>query len=229
MNLYYICALPVIVTCGVHSPHLAIDRGMKRLLLIIGFLAGIWSLNQAQQSHDYGLFLGMAQEHQHSILPWPYPGSNQLAAGAYYRYNLNPRYSLRFGAQTQPADPSAFDAYGLFEFNFLPIDLRKEDPQVSTFLGAGIGYYHLDKTAIYRNITIPFHIGVKYQANPRLGMTVEWALRQTPLGQNPVLADSDITARILSNWHSYIGITAGYTFLKTCKSCPFYESARKRR
>ncbi|MCD6332139.1 MAG: hypothetical protein J7L89_02590, partial [Bacteroidales bacterium] len=138
---------------------------MKRISVFIGFLVAVISLS-AQQSNDYGIFLGMTQEHIHTILPVPVPGTNQVAAGAYYRYNFNPRYAMHFGARAGFGSNISFlqqlDLYGVVEFNFLPMNPRKKPPQLSTFIGTGLGLYQ-------QTLAIPFDIGLKYQITPRLG------------------------------------------------------------
>jgi len=178
---------------------------------------------RSQQSSDYGLFIGMAQEHRHTILPLPAAGPGQPAFGAYYRYNLNPRYAVRAGVNQGISSSFNFkdtDVHGLIEFNFLPMDPRKETSHITTYAGLGLGIYQA-------TLAIPFNLGVKYQVTPDLGLTLEWDLRKTFEG-NPLYAGSDIPSVILSGWHSFIGISAGYTILKRCKTCPFYESSRKR-
>lgn len=194
---------------------------MKRLPILIGIIMATLQL-PAQQSNDYGLFMGMSQEHLYTILPIALPGTHDLAAGAYYRFNFNPRYAMRFGVNTGMVGGFSLqktDLHGMVEFNFLPLDPRKENSQVSTFIGAGLGIYRMSPA-------IPFNLGLKYQVNPQLGLTFEWALRKV-FEPHDYFAGTDIPSLILSNWHSFIGVTMGYTIVKRCKTCPFYETTRK--
>lgn len=223
---------------------------MKKSILFLGIISlSIFSV--AQESSDYGVFLGMSQEHAQTILPVPAQTPLGLIAvapafGAFYRKNLNPRYSLRFGAnyginsayysEALLINPSALavlvsgvspqaapslmplDIHALFEFNFLPLNPRLETPKVSTFVATGIGIYQLSPV-------IPFNVGVKYRITERLGLSAEWDLRRRVFGSNNPLGKLDPQ----SNWYSYIGISANYNVLKTCKTCPFYQSNRKRK
>ena len=201
--------------------------------------------SKAQESSDYGIFLGMGAEHAQTILPVPevtlggpsiYP-----AAGAFYRKNLNPRYAWKvegnygFNAAyyttvmagqlpviaAQPELELALlpiDLHALFEINFLPLNPRLEKPKVSTFVATGLGVYQLRPS-------IPFTIGVKYRVAEHLGLSVEWKLRRK-IGGNVLDVVSNTPE---SNWFSLIGFTAHYNVIKTCKTCPFYETTRKRK
>lgn len=192
---------------------------MKRFLLILGFL-GLFGFVSAQESSDYGLFLGISQEHVQTIMPVPEPGSVMPVIGAFYRYNLNPRHSLRGGINyglAQGGGLSALDLHALFEFNFLPLNPTREKPKVSTFVAAGLGLYQIEPV-------IAFNVGAKYRITERMGLSLEWNLRRKVAGAIP-----DAETYILpSNWYSHVGVTASYNIIKTCKTCPFYESNRKK-
>lgn len=220
---------------------------MKKLLLIIGLIPFTWGLN-AQQSQDYGLFLGMTGNHLYNILPVPEPGTIGYAAGGYYRYNLNPRYAIRGGVNVglDPAAqfaPSLIDGYGLFEFNFHALNPRRENAKVSSYIGTGLSYM-VDFTLanqlsalgnqstmtdyLLRNITIPFNLGIRYNATPHLTLGLEWALRKRfekdySDPENPFMNFNK------ANWRSHIGFMVGYSIAKTCKTCPFYEKERNKR
>ncbi|MCK5821666.1 MAG: hypothetical protein KAH17_07265 [Bacteroidales bacterium] len=192
---------------------------MKRLLLLLGFF-GIFGSASTQESTDYGFFLGMSQEHLQTIMPVPKAGSVMPAIGAFYRYNLNSRYGLRGGINyglATGAGLNSLDIHGLFEFNFLPLNPTLEKPKVSTFVAAGLGLYQIEPV-------MAFNVGVKYRLTERIGFSVEWDLRRKIIGADP---DTD-TYVLPSNWYSHIGVTASYNIIKTCKTCPFYESNRKK-
>jgi hypothetical protein len=201
---------------------------MKRLLILIGFLSGLTGLH-AQQSSDYGIFLGLTGEHRHTILPIPKIGSLKPAFGGFYRYNLNPRYALRaginYGIGTTPEEATLnhtplekADFYGLFEFNFLPLSPRKDRIKVSTYIGTGVAYY--------KSFVVPFHTGVKYNATDELTLGVEWNLRRG-FRQDPTDPDTGYRLFRLTEWNSFFGVTIGYKVIKTCRTCPFYETNRK--
>jgi len=202
---------------------------MKRLLLFLGFLV-LFEIVSAQESSDYGLFLGTSFDHSQTILPNPVGTSVLPAIGAFYRYNLNPRYGVRGGINFGmiPNTPRMMvDCHGLFEFNFLPLNPTRDKPKVSTFIAAGFGaFYSVSSLGepIF-GVTIPFDVGVKYRISELWGISLEWDLRRIvfqSVNVGNVLTQS-------SNWYSYVGVTANYKILKTCKTCPFYESNRKKK
>lgn len=223
---------------------------MKKVLVIIGLLAAVQGL-LAQVSSDYGIFLGGTMHHLHSILPYPLTKPIAPAGGLYYRYNINSRYALRGGLNAGffPKDPNSpnfnvpeLDLHGLVEFNFHVLNPKRKNRLLSSFIATGLSYIYnnnvyenanarvlLDpnyKMTEYwfRNIAIPFNVGVKYNATEQLTLGAEWALRKT-FQINWIEPDN----KQISNWQSYIGILIGYKIIKKCKTCPFYEQDRKRR
>jgi len=200
---------------------------MKRLLLILGF-SGLFGFVPAQESSDYGLFLGTSFEHSQTILPYWERGSFMPAIGAFYRYNLNPRYGIRGGVNFGmiPNTPTMMvDGHGLFEFNFLPLNPTRDKPKVSTFIAAGLGaIYYSSPIAPNFGLTIPFDVGVKYRVSENWGLSLEWDLRRIVWR----FSENEFSMFAPSNWYSYVGVTANYKIIRTCKTCPFYESNRKK-
>lgn len=201
---------------------------MKQIVLVFGFLLILTGV-KAQQSSDYGIFLGISQEHRHTILPIPKIGSVKPAIGGFYRFNFNPRYSLRGGVNygigateeeliLNHTPLEKVDAYGLFEFNFLPLSPRRDRIKVSTYIGTGLAYY--------KSIVVPFNTGVKYNPTDELTLGVEWALRRS-FRTDPIDMDTGYRLFRLTQWNSFIGITIGYKVIRTCRTCPFYETNRK--
>ena len=74
-----------------------IKRMKKSFLFLVIICLSLAS--KAQESSDYGIYLGMGAEHAQTILPIPEVNSGlpsiYPAVGAFYRKNLNPRYSWR--------------------------------------------------------------------------------------------------------------------------------------
>lgn len=184
---------------------------MKKRIIIL-LLIGLPFVSIAQESSDYGLFFGLGYPHYETVLP--VPGEiPSLGVGGFYRKNLNPRYALRFGGVVgltptwPPAiNPDAIDIHGLVEFNFLPLNPRFEKPKVSTFVASGLAWSGIGPA-------IPFNVGAKYRVTEKFGLNLEWNIRR----------------RIGNGWFSYLGISAHYNIVKTCKTCPYYESTRKKR
>jgi len=217
---------------------------MNKVLLIIGFTLIAFSLN-AQKSYDYGLFMGMTQSHKYTILPIPDANGLDYAAGGYYRYSLNERYSWRGGINAgfdrSTFQPAMIDAFGLFEINFHPLSPKRDKKRVSSYIGVGLSYLvdipvlqTLSQTPganlgsyMTRNIRIPFNVGVRYNATPSLTIGAEWALRKG-YQKDYDIPDAPVSNFLLSNWRSHFGITVGYMVSNYCKTCPFYENERKK-
>jgi len=202
---------------------------MKYIILILVFLLGLsGGVLRAQISSDYGIFLGISGEHRHTILPIPKIGSVKPAIGGFYRLNINPRYSLRGGVNyaigTTPEELllgntplQKADFYGLVEFNFLPLSVRRDRIKLSTYIATGLAYY--------KSLVVPFHTGVKYNATDELTLGVEWNIRRG-FRDNPTDPDTGFRKFRLTEWNSFFGVTIGYQVIKTCRTCPFYETNR---
>jgi len=203
---------------------------MKQIILGLIFLWGFVGL-KAQQSSDYGIFMGITHEHRHTILPVPREGSVKPAVGAFYRFNMNPRYALRAGINYGIGDTpeelffeegplQKADVHALFEFNFLPLSPRRDMIKVSTFIATGLSYY--------KGLMIPFTTGVKYNATEQLTLGAEWDLRYG-FRNDPVDPDTGYRIFHIADWHSFFGITVGYKVIRRCRTCPFYETNRNYR
>lgn len=217
---------------------------MKKTIIIIGFFCAAYGV-YGQKSFDYGLFLGVTQNHLSSILPIPDAGGFDYAAGGYYRYSLNARYSLRGGINAgfdrgNSLALNMADAYGLFEINFHPLSTKRDKKLISSYIAFGLSYlvdFPLYKTVSglpnpsmgkywFRNIRIPFNVGVRYNVTPKLTLGAEWALRKGY--QMDYTLDEPKANPLLANWRSHFGITVGYLVSNYCKTCPFYENERKK-
>lgn len=206
---------------------------MKRLLLFLCF-SGLFGFISAQESTDYGIFLGVSQEHRQTIMPIPKAGSALPSFGAYYRYNLNPRHAFRVGANYGMAATTglaSLDIHVLTEFNFLPLNPTLEKPKVSTFVAAGIAFFNVDSFYLKKEaFVLAFNTGVKYRVTERIGLSLEWDLRRKVFGGDPKKPNDlvGIVNIMPSNWYSHFGVTASYNIIKRCKTCPYYESSRKK-
>ena len=214
---------------------------MKKSILILGIIC-LTVVAKAQESTDYGLITALGMEHQSTILPVPTTTVFSLSPtiGGFYRKNFNPRYGLRIGASYSlnqpyftyvsvrqlPLFPGVtgldqallpIDLHALIEFNFLPLNPKFDKPKVSTFVAAGLAMFQLRPA-------IPFTVGVRYRVTERFGVSADWNIRRKIGGNISPAALGEPS----SNWFSFVGVTANYNILKTCKTCPFYESSRKK-
>jgi len=217
---------------------------MRKALFIIGFISVAFGAN-AQKSYDYGVFLGGTEGHLNNILPIPDANGLNYAAGGYYRYGLNERYSLRGGINAgfdrANLRPNMVDAFGLFEFNFHPLSAKREKKLVTSYIAVGLSYLvdlPLLKTIsqapnasmgkyMVRNIRVPFNVGVRYNITSSMTLGIEWALRKG-YQKDYGIPDAPVNNFLMSNWRSHVGITIGYLVSNYCRTCPFYENEREK-
>jgi hypothetical protein len=219
---------------------------MKKTFVTIGFVLLAFGV-KAQKSYDYGIFLGLTQNHLHTIMPanlpviLPVPADYRMyyAGGFYYRRSLNERYSWRAGANA--GLDGMVDAFGLFEFNFHPLSAKREKKLITSYIDIGLSYLvdfplftKINSTPgasmskyMVRNIRIPFNVGVRYNISPNLTLGVEWALRKG-YQLDYTIPDAPFKNFMMSNWRSHVGVTIGYMVSNFCNTCPFYENERKK-
>ncbi|MFO7617921.1 MAG: DUF6089 family protein [Bacteroidales bacterium] len=215
---------------------------MKKLLIIIGILTGAATL-QAQRYIDINVMGGFLNIHTNSILPVPsrdiYP-----AGGLFVRYGLNTRYALRGGVNGayKDGDTWVVEGHGLFEFNFHPLNPMKPRTNISPYIATGISYLYDRESFLtalrnpnsvielepdnysgaeywIRNVTVPFHVGVRYLLASNLTLGAEWAIRRTY--QRDWV--EPVNRMAISEWRSFVGITLGYSFvLWESVRVPFY-------
>jgi hypothetical protein len=218
---------------------------MKNRVLVIGFFFMALSVN-AQKSYDYGVFLGTTLGHQYTLLPVPDAQGLDYAAGGYYRYSLNARYSLRGGVNAGfdrvNFSPKMIDAFGFFEFNFHPLSTKRDKKLVTSYISVGLSYLvdlpllnriptiptaSMSKYMI-RNIRIPFNVGVRYNVTSSLTIGAEWAIRKGyQLDYDEPLPEPEYN-NLLANWRSHFGVTIGYMVSNYCRTCPFYDNEREK-
>lgn len=217
---------------------------MKKTVLVIGFVTFAIGL-YAQKSYDFGLFMGMTGAHKYTILPIPDENGLSYAAGGYYRYSLNPRYSLRaganFGFDRVNMNPNMVEGYGFFEFNFHPLSTKRDRELISSYIDIGLSYLvdlplynSISQTPdasrvsyMIRNVRIPFNVGVRYNVTPKLTLGIEWDLRKG-YQKDYLIPSQPAKNFMLSNWRSHVGITIGYMVINRCKTCPFYDNERNK-
>lgn len=215
---------------------------MKKILFISVFIATTLGVN-AQKSYDYGVFLGMTEAHLYTILPQPDSKGLDYAAGLYYRRSLNARYSWRVGSNLgfSGAGIKVSDVFGLFEFNFHPLNVKREKQLVTSYIDVGLSYqveWPVYQTVsqtpnssmtgyMLRNVRIPFNVGVRYNVTNSLTLGIEWALRKG-YQKDYEIPEEPVSNFLMSNWRSYFGVTIGYMVSNYCRTCPFYENERKK-
>jgi hypothetical protein len=177
---------------------------MKRLLMV--FLIGFMVFGaHGQQSVDVGFFGGTGT-YFGDMTNTKLLKSINPNYGAFMRFNLNPRYALRFNVingnigavgefDYQPLNPDQNDKYWdfkknvldislLFEFNYFKYIVGENTTPYSTYLFAGVGIQtygfnigNIPGSQI--SPTIPFGLGFKFNLTKRIGMGLEMGLRKT--------------------------------------------------
>lgn len=130
----------------------------------------------AQRTTEFGLMLGRAY-YLGELNPKTHWGNNvgSLAYGAVFRYNLNPRYSLKASflrSKVSAADEATEfvfnntfrkaefestinDFSGQIEFNFLPYETGSKDFFFSPYVFVGISAYSANTSATFEGVVQP--------------------------------------------------------------------------
>ena len=152
-----------------------------------------------------------------------------LALGGLVRYNINPRYSLKFSAMRAKVAgdtrdyPNKFpnDAYAYFErsfwdmglhleFNFVDYGLpsyTNDNQWFSPYIFAGIGFAGSqdDLNEMMRlDFNIPFGVGVKLKIAHRFNVGVEWSLHTLFVDNFDVTNNSN---KMLDNPYGFTGVS----------------------
>jgi hypothetical protein len=219
---------------------------MKRVVVIVCTMM-IFALSNAQRRFDLGVFsggsyyLGDINQSRHIYSP-------SVAVGGFYRYNINPRYSIRgnvyYGGlkgdpldfnnvfyewrEEDPFKSSILDVSLQFEFNFLPFNTRGKKLDYSPYVTGGIGFSFIKSTssAPTYELIIPFGIGFKVNLAKRLSAGLEWGFRRTFNDDIDGLENWDDPGyrSILHNydWYSFTGIFVTYKIFNYRDDCPVY-------
>ncbi len=167
--------------------------------------------------------------------------------GAFYRYNFNTRYSLRFSALysnvgakgylNNPSEELSFqkpyiDLGASFEVNYLDYLLGNNTMKFSPYLfyGAGFSFFEQNEGILLVTGNVHFGTGVKYSINKRIGIGFEASARKlfndeldnldNPYSQINL---DDVNDFLHNNdWVNYFGLTLTYKFFRGRKPCPAY-------
>ena len=218
---------------------------MKRVVVIVCALM-IFALSNAQRKVDLGVFSGgsyyLGDINQSRQLYAP-----SIAIGGFYRYNMNPRYSIRgniyyCGLKGDARDfnnvfqdsirKSRFEARILdvalqFEFNFLPYDTRGKKWDYSPYVAGGIGFSFISSTSsLTYKIVLPIGVGLKVNVAKKLSAGMEWGFRKTFYDGLDGLEnwnDPGYPSRFHNyDWYSFTGIFVTYKIFHYRDDCPAY-------
>lgn len=205
----------------------------------------IFALSNAQRKVDLGVFtggsyyLGDINQSRHVYAP-------SIAVGGFYRYNMNPRYSIRgnvyycglkgddrdFNNNFQNWRAAGFKASILdvtlqFEFNFLPYSTIGKKWNYSPYVTGGIGFSFINSTSVSTyELIIPFGIGLKVNLSKKLSAGLEWGFRKTfndDLDGLENWNDPGYTSHFHNyDWYSFTGIFVTYKIFNYRDDCPAY-------
>jgi hypothetical protein len=220
---------------------------MRKLLIIV--VNVIFWLNAFSQKEtaDLGVFVGSGTPLGDYTKTYRLQ-SIGLNYGAFYRYNIDTRLSVRINvlngtikgngemnsALAFPFQKNVTEVSSLFEINYLDFFMVKENKRFSPFIFAGIGlaYYTGPLDVAVISPSMPMGFGAKYALSKRWGVGAEVSIHKLfddrldnlndpykPTGMEPAS----------SFWHNndwlvYGGFTLWYRFYVGKRDCPAYEN-----
>ena len=224
---------------------------MKKLFWLIPFLFLTISLS-GQRSADYGIFGGVSSYlgdiNTSRLFYSPLP-----AGGLFYRYNLNPRESLRtniflgglrandldFSNNFQTTRAASFSGIvgewaAQFEFNFLPYSTQGSRWNYTPYLAAGAGVAFINTSSLAIQPVVPFSLGLKVNIHKNVGLEAEYGFRKTFYDNFDGLKDlTDPSQKAWlhnNDWYSFAGISLTWKIYNKLAGCPaFGDSDAKRK
>jgi hypothetical protein len=221
----------------------------SRKIFILVFLVLFPLIASSQRKSDIGIFAGTSyymgdlNPSKHFYLPG-------IAIGPMFRYNFEPRNSIRFSAiyhglngdtnkygdpyvESLYADFNAtfVDAAANYEINFIPYKTANRKLNQSLYLSAGLGYHIVITSSVpsaKNHFTIPFGIGYKFNAAKRLSAGVELSIRKTFTdeaidGTTNIASESNKALFGNKDWYTFAGIFISYKIFSYRDDCPTYD------
>lgn len=197
----------------------------------------------SQRNADYGVSLGMTSYmgdiNQTRLIYKPGP-----AGQFFFRYNFNPRETLRinlltglvrgndldFNNSIQQARGYSFSSLvgelgASFEFNFFPYSTqmgRKID--YTPYISAGVALSAVNTNGLNFFPSIPFSVGYKVNVYNNIGLEFEYGFRKTFYdnfdGLTDMIADEDRTWTHNNDWYSFFGVGITWKMYNKLAGCP---------
>ena len=179
------------------------------------------------------------------------------SAGAFLRYNFNPRYAVRgslyYGSlkakdkdfsnayqqtRNQEFSTSLVDIALQAEFNFLPYVVGNNTfnkDNNSTYLLLGISYFMAPNTNEPNQIAIPLGMGYKFNLKNKWAAGIEYSFRKTftdgidGLDGKTLLPETNKQTGFAHNkdWYSFFGVFISYMIFSQELSCNAYGSKKR--
>ena len=216
---------------------------MKKII-IIALFSGIIIGAKAQKKVDLGFF-GGGSYYLGDINQSKQFYSLSYAFGGLYRYNINPRYTIRgsayygnlqaddqdFDNRFQQSRGNSFSGTVLditlqFEFNFMPYSTFGRAGEYAFYTTGGIGVAFINISGPSSPLVIPFGVGAKVNLGKKMGIGIEWGFRKMFYDkldgfENPI--DPEYRSFIHNNdWYSIAGISLTYKIYNKLEDCPAY-------
>ncbi len=212
----------------------------------------VLSLSAAgQRSADYGVYGGVTS-YLGDINPNRLFYRPQPAGGLFYRYNLNPRQSIRanillgglkandldFRNNFQQTRALSFsgtvaELAAQFEFNFLPYSTQGKRWNYTPYLAAGAGVSFINTGSVSYQPVIPFSLGFKINIHKNLGIEAEYGFRKTFYDKFDGLKDNvdpNHEAWLHNNdWYSFAGISFTWKIYNKLVGCPAFKDVDESR
>ncbi len=217
---------------------------MKKVFFLLLSLIIIQSAS-GQRNADFGAIAGVTSYigdiNTSRLLYSPLP-----AGGLFYRYNINPRQSLRLtvmGGGLQASDLDFNNAYqqtrgasfsgevgeisGQFEFNFFNYTTMGRRWTYTPYFaaGAGVGFVNTKSFAIIP--VLPFSIGFKVNIYKNLGLEFEYGFRKTFYDNFDGLKDfidpADHGWLHNNDWYTFTGIGITWKMYNRLAGCPAFQ------
>ncbi len=201
----------------------------------------------AQKNSDIGVFAGTSY-YMGDLNPSVHYSLPAFAIGPIYRYNFNPRNSLRahgfyhglagsysdyIGYNSDNVTPefaSKFVDLGLdFEFNWKPYKTAYRKTKSSPYIFGGIGYgFSLQLSeGINGYLTMPFGVGYKLNLGRWTSAGVEMSARKTFTDRIDGISNLELANRFVPfgnrDWYFFTGVFVTYKIFKFWDTCPAYD------
>jgi hypothetical protein len=218
------------------------------IILTLLLLFPAWAFSQRKS--DIGIFAGTSY-YMGDLNPSKYFYSPGYAIGPIFRYNFDPRNSIRISGiyhnlsgstarsndpYIQSLTPASFDATFIdlaanYEINFIPYKTANRKLKQSLYLTAGLGYHIVLTSSVpaaNNHVTIPFGIGYKFNITKKLSAGGEMTVRKTFTdssidGITNIASEANNTLFGNKDWYTFAGIFISYKIFNYREDCPAYE------
>ena len=217
----------------------------SNIVYILALLLLFPSMAFSQRRADIGIFAGTSY-YMGDLNPVKHFYMPGFAIGPMYRYNFEPRNSIRLsafyhnlkGASAGYGDPyieslnSVFDvtfidAAANYEINFIPYKTANKKLNQSLYLSAGLGYHFAISGGGFNHFTLPFGIGYKFNLAKKLSAGLEVSERMTfnDTGIDGIRNFGSQKNNLFGNndWYTFAGIFVSYKIFNFREECHAYD------